>query len=144
MSTRTKRLSILAGIVLLMSVAALNFCSPVFISSDFAVTASRDGRPIQAQLFHPPLMRGLYYLRLQDESSPFYRCFGIAFSRKSVFVPAPIYQTFFGMNYIYTDQAHGVRLTSGKLEDPWTMDFRDDGSVAFANASLSLSLIPKQ
>ena len=144
MTIRTKRLSILAGGVLLLSFVALNFWSPILRSSDYTVTASRGGQPIQAQLFHPPLMRGLYYLRLPDEASPFYHCFGIAFSRKSVFVPASINTTFFGLNYIYTNQTHGLRLTDGKLQNNWTMDFRDDGSLAFENATLSISLTPKQ
>jgi hypothetical protein len=72
-----------------------------------------------------------------------YNWIGVAFSRESVFSPIALYTGWLGLPYIHTDQAKGVRLTDGKIEDDWDVSFTDAG-VHFSNGSLDVSLTRDQ
>ena len=126
-----------------LGIAALALCLsldlPLLPSDDYIVTATLEGNPIKAELLHPPFMRGLYYVHVPEAQPQFYRWFGIAFSRQSVFVPVSLYSGWRDVHYIHTDQAFGVRLTDGKIEDHWSVEFIPNG-VQFSNASLAISL----
>lgn len=135
----------LALTVTLLGVAVLAlgllFARPLLSSSAYTVTATLDGHPIKAELFHPPFKSGLYYVHLPEAQPNRYHWFGVAFSRQSVFSPIALYNGWLGIRYIHTDQAHGVSLTDSKIEDQWKVSF-PSGGVQFSNASLTVTLTP--
>jgi hypothetical protein len=103
------------------------------------VNATLDGKPIHAELLRPPAIPGTFYIKLPDAQPERYNWFGVAFPRKSVFTPIALYAGLGDRPYIHTDQAKGVRLTDGKIEDDWDVSFTADG-VHFTNGSLDVSL----
>ncbi len=119
MKRTTKRLILLVALSALIAVACLFFAQPLFPSRAYVVTATIDGKPIPAELLRPPAIPGTFYIRLPEAQPRQYRWFGIAFPRKSVFSPIALYTGWRGLPYIHTDQAKGVRLTSGKIDDQW-------------------------
>lgn len=135
----TKLSVLLATLFALIAGACLFFAQPLLPSRAYVVTATLDGKPIQAKLLRPPAIPGTFYLRLPDAQPQRYRWFGIAFSRESVFSPIALYTGWRGLPYIHTDQAKGVRLTDGKIDDHWHVVFTTDG-VRFSNGSLDVSL----
>ena len=131
-------------VVLLLSAvlctgAALFLIQPLLPSNRFKVNALLNGNPIEAKLLSPPFMPGLYYIHLPDAEPRRYRWFGIAFTRQSVFSPVALYPGWGSLTYIHTDQAKGVNLTDGKIEDHWTVAFKKTG-VEFSNGSLGIKL----
>lgn len=132
-------------LILLVSVGlggialGLFFVRPFIRSDDYTVSVTVDGNPAVAELLQPWSMQKLYYIRLPDGVSRRYDWFGVSFARKSVFVGTPIHMGWGGIRYIHRDQAKGVRLTDGKIEDKWEVHFADDG-VEFSNASLNVSV----
>ncbi len=131
---------VLAMILLFAGVFAfvLLFAQPLLPSAAYVTTATLDGAPIRAELLSPPTMSGLYYVHLPEAQPLRYRWLGVAFSRHVVF-SGPIYFGWGGLPFIHTDQAGGVRLTDGKIEDHWSVAFTADG-VQLSNSSLSISL----
>jgi hypothetical protein len=139
MKRTLKWLTVIAALFLCIAVLGLFYAQPLLPSRAFSVTATLDGAPIRAELRRPPAIPGTYYLHLPDAQPRRYSWFGIAFPRQSVFSPIALYTGWRGLPYIHTDQALGVRLTSGKIEDHWNVAFTPDG-VQFSNASLSITL----
>jgi hypothetical protein len=135
----TKLSVLLATLSALIAGACLFFAQLLLPSRAYVVTATLDGKPIQAKLLRPPAIQGTFYLHLPDGQPQRYRWIGIAFSRESVFSPIAIYTGWRGLPYIHTDQAKGVRLTAGKIDDHWHVAFTIDG-VRFSNGSLDVSL----
>ncbi len=135
----TKRVVLPVVLSALVGVACLGFAQPLLISRAYVVTATLDGKPIQAELLRPPAMSGMFYIRLPEARPERYRWLGISFPRKSVFSPIAIHTGWGGFNYIHTDQAKGVRLVDGKIDDHWDVAFTSDG-VRFSNGSLEVSL----
>lgn len=131
------------GLMLLfLSVAAvgivLTLARPLFPSNDYSLTATIDGAPVRAKLLKPfPL--GSYYIQIDDDSVAQYKWFGVAFGRRSAFVPVGVYSSLIGFHYIHTDQDKGVVLTDGKVDDGWKVDFAGSG-VRFENASIRIEL----
>jgi hypothetical protein len=148
-SLKLKRTSIIvrrfAILVVLLVVLALGgallLVRPLLKSDDYSLVASIDGSPAEAQLLEP-FPWGPYYINLATEPTKRYNWFGVAFGRESVFIPIGIYRSRNGWPYIHADQAKGVRLTDGKVEDNWTVDFTD-GGVTFSNASIHVELHKK-
>jgi hypothetical protein len=138
-----KRLILLVVLFALITVASLFLAQPLLPSRAYVVTATLDGKPIPAELLRPPAIPGTFYIRLPEAQPRQYHWFGIAFSRKSVFSPIAIYTGWRGLPYIHTDQAKGVCLTSGKIDDQWQVTFTS-GGVRFFNGSLDLSLTNSQ
>ena len=139
----TKLIILFAALFALIAGACLFFAQPLLPSRAYVVTATLDGKPIQAELLRPPAIPGTFYLRLPDAEPQRYRWFGIAFSRESVFSPIALYTGWGDFPYIHTDQAKGVRLTDGKIEDQWHVAFTAAG-VRFSNGSLDVSLTKPQ
>jgi hypothetical protein len=135
----TKRLILLSVLFALMAAACLFLAQPLLPSRAYVVTATLDGKPISAELLRPPAILGTFYIRLPETQPQQYRWFGIAFPRESVFSPIALYTGWRGLPYIHTDQAKGVCLTSGKINDKWHVAFTDDG-VRFFNGSLDVTL----
>ena len=103
-----KWIALTTALVLLVAILVLSFVQPLLPSQAYTVIATLGGRPIQAELLHPPFMPGLYYVRLPEAQAHRYASFGIAFARQSVFWPGGHYTGWFGIRYIHTDQAKGV------------------------------------
>ena len=139
MKRNLKRVLWIVAFFALLSGACLFFAQPLLLSRAYVVTATLDGKPIQAELLRPPAMPGTFYVRLPDARPRRYRWFGIAFPRESVFSPIALYTGWRDLPYIHTDQAKGVRLTDGKIEDQWDVAFTA-GGVQFSNGSLAVSL----
>jgi hypothetical protein len=135
----SKILALVIAVVLIGAAGVLAFAQPLLSSRAHAVTASLNGAPIQAELLRPPALPGTYYVHLPDAQPRRYSWFGIAFSRQSVFSPVALYKGWRGLTFIHTDQAKGVCLTDGKIEDHWKVDFTSSG-VQFSNGSLSVTL----
>lgn len=129
----------LVALFALIAAACLFFAQPLLSSRAYVVTATLNGKPVQAELLRPPAIPGTFYVRLPDAEPQRYRWFGIAFPRESVFSPIALYTGWRDHPYIHTDQAKGVRLTDGKIEDHWDVAFTVDG-VQFSNGSLVVSL----
>jgi hypothetical protein len=139
MKRLNKRVILLVALFVLIAPACLFFTQPLLSSRAYVVTATLDGKPIQAELLRPPVIPGTFYVRLADAQPQRYRWFGIAFPRKSVFSPIALYTGWRDLPYIHTDQAKGVSLTDGKIEDLWDVAFTANG-VQFSNGSLAVSL----
>jgi len=139
----TKRLTILVVILAVLGAACLFYAQPLLASRAYVVTATLDGKPIQADLLRPPAIPGTFYIRMPDAHPERYNWIGVAFSRESVFSPIALYTGWLGLPYIHTDQAKGVRLTDGKIEDDWDVSFTNAG-VHFSNGSLDVSLTRDQ
>ena len=139
MKRNLKRVLWIVALFALLSGACLFFAQPLLSSRAYVVTATLDGKPIQAELLRPPAIPGTFYVHLPDAQPQRYRWFGIAFPRESVFSPIALYAGWRDLPYIHTDQAKGVRLTDGKIEDQWDVTFTR-GSVRFSNGSLAVSL----
>jgi hypothetical protein len=139
MKRLTKRVILLVAFFALLAAACLFFAQPLLSSRAYVVTATLDGKPIQAELLRPLAIPGTFYVRLPDAQPQRYRWFGIAFPRESVFSPIALYTGWRDLPYIHTDQAKGVRLTDGKIEDQWDVAFTA-GGVQFSNGSLAVSL----
>ena len=139
MKRSTRRFILLVAFVAIAAAACLFFAQPLLPSRAYVVTATLDGMPIQAELFRPPAIPGTFYVRIPDVQSHRFRWFGIAFPRESVFSPIAIYTGWCDAPYIHSDQAKGVRLTDGKIEDQWDVAFTP-GGVDFSNGSLTISL----
>ncbi len=139
MKRLTKHAILLVALFALIAAACLFFAQPLVSSRAYVVTATLDGKPIQAELLRPPAIPGTFYVRLPDAQPQRYRWFGIAFPRESVFRPIALYKGWRDLPYIHTDQAKGVRLTDGKIEDQWDVIFTA-GGVQFSNGSLAVSL----
>jgi hypothetical protein len=138
-----KRLILLVVLIALIAVACLFLAQPLLPSRAYIVTATLDGKPIPAELLRPPAIPGTFYIRLPEAQPKQYNWFGVAFSRESVFSPIALYTGWHGLPYIHTDQAKGVRLTDGKMEDDWDVSFTASG-VRFSNGSLDVSLVRDQ
>ena len=143
MKRNLKRVLWIVALFTLLSGACLFFAQPLLSSRAYVVTATLDGKPIQAELLRPPAIPGTFYVRLPDAQPQRYRWFGIAFSRESVFSPIGLYTGWHDLPYIHTDQAKGVRLTDSKIEDQWDVAFTG-GGVRFSNGSLTVSLTGPQ
>ncbi len=139
MKRLAKRVILLTALFALLTTAGLFFAQPLLSSQAYVVTATLDGKPIHAELLRPPAIPGTFYVRLPDALPQRYRWFGIAFPRESVFSPIALYTGWRDIPYIHTDQAKGVRLTDGKIDDQWDVAFTADG-VQFSNGSLAVSL----
>ena len=139
MKRNLKRVILLVAVIALIAAACLFFAQPLLSSRAYVVTATLDGKPIQAELLRPPAIPGTFYVRLPDAQPQRYRWFGIAFPCGSVFSPTALYTGWRDLPYIHTDQAKGVRLTDGKIEDHWDVSFTV-GGVEFSNGSLAVSL----
>lgn len=116
---------------------------PLLQSEDYTVAVSIDGTPAEAELLRA-FPSGPYYVHFENphlkrERATRYHWFGVVFSRKSVFSPLAIYTSKSGFRYIHADQAKGVSLTDGKIEDNWKVHFTQDG-VAFNNAAIRIKL----
>jgi len=138
-----KRLILLVVLFGLIAVACLFYAQPLLPSRAYTVTATLDGKPIPAELLRPPAIPGTFYIRLPEAQPRQYNWFGIAFPRESVFSPITLYTGWRGLPYIHTDQAKGVRLTDGKIDDQWQITFTTAG-VRFFNGSLDVSLTERQ
>ena len=134
-----KRITLLVVLIVLICAACLFYAQPLLASRAYVVTATLDGKPLQAELLRPPAIPGTFYIRLPEAQPDRYNWFGVAFPRKSVFSPIALYTGWGGLPYIHTDQAKGVRLTDGKIEDKWDVSFTA-GGVQFSNGSLAVSL----
>jgi hypothetical protein len=135
-------IAILIALLVVLAVGgALLLVRPLLKSDDYSLVASIDGSPVEAQLLEP-FPWGPYYVHLPTEPSKRYNWFGVAVGRKSVFIPVAIYRSPYRRPYIHADQAKGVMLTDGKVEDHWTVDFTD-GGVTFTNASIHVELHKK-
>ncbi len=139
MKRTIKRLAIITALLALIACVCLLFAQPLVSSRAYTVTAILDGAPIRAELLRPPFIPGTYYLHLPDAPLQRYSWFGITFSRQWVFSPIALYTGWHSFAYIHTDQANGVLLTDGKMEDHWSVTFTPYG-VQFSNALLSVSL----
>jgi len=139
MKRTLKWIALIAAPILVVAFVVFSLVQPLLRSRAYALTATLDGRPIQAELRHPPFMPGLYYVLLPEAQLRRYSSFGIAFARQSVFWPGGHYTGWYGIRYIHTDQAGGIRLTDSKIEDHWNVIFKPDG-VQFSNAALSITL----
>jgi hypothetical protein len=139
MKRNLKRVLWIVALFAFLSGACLFFAQPLLSSRAYVVTATLDGKPIQAELLRPPAIPGTFYVRLPDVELQRYRWFGIAFPSESVFSPIALYTGWRDLPYIHTDQAKGVRLTDGKIEDQWDVAFTG-GGVRFSNGSLAVSL----
>lgn len=139
MKRNIKRVILIVTLFAFIAAACLFFAQPLLSSRAYVVTATLDGKSIQAELLRPPAIPGTFYVRLPDALPQRYRWFGIAFPRESVFSPIALYTGWRDLPYIHTDQAKGVRLTDGKIEDQWDVAFTADG-VQFSNGSLAVSL----
>ena len=137
------RISILVTLIALICAACLFYAQPLLSSEAYVVTASLDGKTIQANLLRPPAIPGTFYIRIPEAQPARYSWFGIAFAHDSVFSPIALYTALGGQPYIHTDQAKGVLLTDGKIEDNWDVLFTSDG-VHFSNGSLDVTLTRKQ
>jgi hypothetical protein len=138
-----RRIIVLVVLLALFAGVCLFFAQPLLPSRAYVVTATLDGKPIQAELLRPPAIPGTFYVRLPDAQPQRYRWFGIAFSRESVFSTGAPYTGWRDLPYIHTDQAKGVSLTDGKIEDQWDVAFTA-GGVQFSNGSLAVSLTRPQ
>lgn len=129
----------ITAFLLLMAFAAgiVFYARPLIASDDYTLTATINGKPARAKLLKP-FPSGSYYIQL-DEPADRYKWFGVAFGRKSAFLPIWIYSAPFGFHYIHTDQDKGVVLTDAKMEDDWKVDFTSSG-VVFRNASMLIEL----
>ena len=134
-----KRVILLTALFALIAAACLFFAQPLLPSRAYVVTATLDGKPIQAELLRPPAIPGTFYVRLPDALPQRYRWFGIALPRESIFSPIVLYTGWSDLPYIHTDQAKGVRLTDSKIEDQWDVAFTA-GGVQFSNGPLAVSL----
>jgi hypothetical protein len=134
-----KWIALTSTLFLFVALVVFSLVRPLLPSRDYTVTATLDGHPIQTELLHPPLISGRYYMRILDDQARRHDSFGIAFSRQSVCWPGTHYTGWFGLRYIHTDQAMGVRLTDPKMEEHWSVAFTSDG-VQFSNSSLSIVL----
>lgn len=121
-------------------ILGLFFAQPLLPSGGYEVAATLEGRPIKAELLRPVIIPGLYFVHLPEAQPHRYHWFGVDFTRKSVFNSGP-YTGWWGIRYIHTDQAKGLNLTSGKIEDSWKVSFPSNG-VQFSNASLIVTLTP--
>ena len=139
MKRNLKRVILLVALIAIIAAACLFFAQPLLSSRAYIVTATLDGKPIQAELLRPPAIPGTFYVRLPDAQPQRYRWFGIAFQRGSVFSPIALYTGWCDLPYIHTDQAKGIRLTDGKIDDQWDVSFTA-GGVEFSNGSLAVSL----
>jgi hypothetical protein len=142
MKTKSKALKI-AGVVLLMlafiGLFGLVFLArPLLPSNDYDVSATVDGTTVDAKLLKP-FPFGSYYIHIDTKSPRQLNWFGVAFGRKSVFSPVGIYTSRLGFNYMHADQDKGGTLTSGKMEDNWTVDFTAGGTT-FQNSSTAVRL----
>jgi hypothetical protein len=126
-----------------IAAACLFLAQPLLSSRAYVVTAKLNGKPIQVELLRPPAIPGTFYVHIPNAQPQRYRWFGIAFPRESVFSPIALYTVWRDLPYIHTDQAKGVRLTDGKIEDQWDIAFTD-GGVRFSNGSLAVSLARPQ
>lgn len=136
----TIRITMLLALIALLCAAFLFYAQPLLASRAYVVNATLDGKPIHAELLRPPAIPGTFYIRLPDAQPQRYNWIGVAFSRESVFSPIALYTGWRGLPYIHTDQAKGIGLTSGKIEDDWDVTFSADG-VRFSNGSLDVSLV---
>jgi hypothetical protein len=127
----------------LLAVAWLSYAPPLLGSNDYVTTATLNGRHIEASLLQPLFMSGIYYIHIPEADPRHYRWFGVAFPRKAAFSPVALYTGWRGIKYIHRDQAKGVNLLFGKIEDHWTVDFSGDG-VRFTNGSLAVTLAKSQ
>lgn len=143
MKRTIKCIALIAALLAVAALVCLSAAQPLLSSRAYIVTATLDGAPIRAELLRPAFIPGTYYLHLPDAQPQRYSWVGIAFSRQSVFSPVAVYTGWAGIPYIHTDEAKGVRLTSGKFEDHWSVVFHPSG-VQFSNASLSISLTKRQ
>jgi hypothetical protein len=134
-----KRLILLVVLFALIAVAGLFYAQPLLPSRAYTVTATLDGKRIPAELLRPPAIPGTFYIRLPQAQPRQHNWFGIAFPRESVFSPIALYTGWRGLPYIHTDQAKGVRLTDGKIDEQWQVTFTTAG-VRFFNGSLDVSL----
>jgi hypothetical protein len=139
MKRMIKRVALLLAFSSLIGGACLFYAQPLLASRAYVVTATLDGKPIQAELLRPPAIPGTFYIRLPEAPPEHGSWFGIAFSRKSVFSPVALDAGWRGFPYIHTDQAKGVSLTDPKMEDDWVVSFPASG-VRFSNGSLEVSL----
>ena len=139
MKQNLKRVILLLALIAFIAAACLFFAQPLSSSRAYVVTATLDGKPIQTELLRPPAIPGTFYVRLRDAQPQRYCWFGIAFPRESVFSPIALCTGWCDLLYIHTDQATGVRLTDGKIEDQWEVAFTG-GGVRFSNGSIAVSL----
>ena len=142
MKTISRPIKIAAVIIVsLLVIAAVGFFSivrPLLPSDDYSLTAMVDGSPVEANLFKA-FPSGSYYVHLVDTPNERHNWFGVAFGRKSVFVPVGLYTSPWGSPYIHSDQDKGVVVTDGKMEDNWKVAFTDSG-VTFNNDSNRIQL----
>lgn len=133
----------IAVLAVIAIVWVLSLVRPLFESDDYKLVASIDGIPVEAQLLQAfpwgPYYIHIDHIHLRRERSARYSWFGVAFGRESVFSPIAIYTSGSGLSYIHADQAKGVGLTDGKIEDDWTVNFTEDG-VSFSNSAIRIDL----
>lgn len=112
------------------------FGQPLLPSRAMTFTYAVDGSTFHDGRVTRPLGMGdAFYLQLPQAPKPLYQWFMIRRSQKQVVVPVAVYQTGWGMAYVHADQKLGVRLSSGKLEDSWKVEW-DGNEVRFSNGGL--------
>jgi len=130
----------LAGLILVWGLL-FYLVRPLLPSSDYAVTAVFQGRPIQAKLLKPLCISGLYYVHLTDDETlrSGYRLIGFDPNKKLFFSPNQ-YVGPLGIFYVHTDQLGGMDVTDLKKQSAqMATEFSSTGARCF-NDTLSVSL----
>ena len=113
---------------------------PLVATDAYSVQYSVRGQSYtDAEVFRPVLMGHLLYVRLPVLADTRYLWFLVDLRRSVVSSPLGPYRSSHGFDYIHSDQAFGVRLTDGKIEDHWTVSF-ESGIVTFSNDSIHVTV----
>jgi hypothetical protein len=128
------------ALVVIVTFAVVPDLRPLVSTHSYSAQYSVSGKPYtDATVFSPLLMGHLLYLQLPSLADTPYSWFLVDLRRSVVSWPAGHYQSPFGYSYIYPNQAFGVPLTSGKMEDHWTVTFESD-SVTFSNGTIHVAV----
>ncbi len=120
----------------------LLFVSFLAPSHALTVAVEQDGHPIEANLYRVIFVPDLFFLSLPTTTSQIYRWIGVSLPQKRIFVPIAVRTGWLGLHYIHRDQAHGVPLSSGKLDDSWSIT-ADRTKIFAENASLQIEIQKK-
>jgi hypothetical protein len=135
-----KIIMICTAIAAIFLLAAIKYVAPLIPTNELRVTYECEGKMNDdTRVFAPLFASGVYYINLPQSASLTYRWFLIKEPYKSVSVPNVPRGQESKMRYVHRDQILGVELLDPKIQDKWTVAFRDK-SINFSNGKLTVTV----
>ena len=135
---KKKIIIICTAIAALFLLAAIKYVAPLIPTDELRVTYECEGKTNDdTRVFVPLFASGVYYINLPQSVSAIYRWFLIKERYKSVSVPNAPREQESKLRYVHRDQILGVDLLDPKIQDKWTVGFRDT-TINFSNGKLTV------